>query len=70
MAGIHNKFTATDDSRIGSNEGSTKLHGHMEAIEKISERAEDGDEDAEFGVCSQASRSTNGGEEEVKRVYK
>lgn len=69
MAGVHDKVAAADDSRVGGDEGSAKLHGHMEHIEEVREGAEDGDNDAETRVGLETTRAPNGGKEEVERIY-
>lgn len=40
----------------------------MQNIKEIGKRAKNSEEDAELGVRRQASRTTNGREEEVKRI--
>lgn len=68
FSGVHDEVAAAEDSRVGGDEGGAELHEHVEDVEEVSEGAEDGDDDAEFGVGLQAGGATHGGEEEVERV--
>lgn len=68
FAGVHDELAAAEDSRVGGDEGGAKLHDHVEDVEEVGEGAEDGNEDAEFGISLEAGGATNVGEEEVERV--
>ena len=68
FAGVHDELAAAEDSRVGGDEGGAKLHDHVEDVEEVGEGAEDGNEDAEFGISLEAGGAANGGEEEVERV--
>lgn len=68
FAGVHDELAAAEDSRVGGDEGGAKLHDHVEDVEEVGEGAEDGNEDAEFGISLEAGGAANVGEEEVERV--
>lgn len=69
LSGVHDQLATAENPRTRGDEGGAELHKHVEEEEAVRDGANEGDCDAQVAVRGQAGWATDGGEEEIERVY-